>query len=582
MCGSDTTFATTESATTECAALSTLPYVQTFEGAETSNSSSATFVNCMFRLNNGTTYFGYPYVSATSGYNHTPGGSKGTYWYGSTTTGTYGDYQIMAMPAVDTITYPINTLQLRFWARATSTTYHPVFQVGVMTDSSDATSFVPVQTISVEGTTYAEYTVALGSYTGYGQYVAIRALRPSSSWYATIDDITLEEMPLCPGVTDIQVNATVSSALLSWNWQEGYEAPANYVVTYDSVGSTGNPSTLNVTTNSAILSGLAPATTYKVYVQADCGADGFGLMDSIEFTTADFSCAQLDPTTADTIQIGNGTGTTYYLPIGNYYHYSYTQQLILASELNGASTFTGIDFQYAYGTPMSSKTDVTIYMANVSATSLSSSFVPYGSNFQEVYSGSLNCTQGWNHFEFDAPFSYNGTDNLLIVVHDNSNAYNGSSYIFNSHSASGMGRYVQNDSNPYDIATVSGGTSYAFRANMKLYAGECLTTAICAAPSMMVADVDASSVTLAWAPGADETSWDVDYRVEGDTTWTNAATAISTNNYTVTGLTDATNYEFRVSMPVMPTLLPTACPRRCPTPRTSTASPPALPPPMLE
>ncbi len=545
-CGGEVSDARQFAFRTLCTALEMLPYTQDFEDAETGSATSETFVPCLFRLNNGTQYFGHPYVGSTSGYNHTTGGSKGLYWNASSTTGTYGDYQIVAMPAVDTNTYPVNTLQLRFWARATSTSYHPVFQVGVMTNPFDASTFTPVQAVNVEGTTYAEYTVALGSYTGYGQYVAIRALRPSSTWNATIDDIILEEMPACPPITSIEATATVTGAALTWSWQDGYEAPAAYVVTYDTIGG-ANPTTLTVNTNTVVLSGLAAATAYKAYVQADCGDDGMGFMDSVEFVTSDFGCVQLDPATVDTVQIGSGTSTSYYLPVGNYYHYSYTQQLVLASELNGATSFTGIDFQYAYSSAMTDKTDVTIYMANVAATSLSSGFVPYTSSFQEVYSGALNCTQGWNHFEFDTPFDYNGTGNLLIVIYDNSDDYNGSSYVFNTHSASGMGRYVQNDSDPYDINNIPSGTAYDYRANMKLYAGQCLSVAVCSAPSLMVTGVEATSVDLAWAPGADETSWDVDYRLVGDTAWTNAATGVSTTNYTVTGLQDGKSYEFRVS-----------------------------------
>ena len=547
-CTSSNSFFVGGNAHTLCLPLDTLPYVQDFEDAAVGSSTSEDFVDCMERLNNGTQYFGYPYVSSTASYNHTEGGGKGLYWYGSTTTGTYGDYYIISLPAADPGTYPINTLQVRFWARATSTSYHPQFIVGVMTDPTDASTFEAVQVVDVEGTTFAEYTVAFGGYTGEGMYAAIKAVRPTSTWYAAMDDITLEPMPNCPAVTDLAATPTVASVLLTWGFQTGYEDPGQYEVVYDSIGGT-TPFTMTVNGTFTAISGLEPGTTYKAYVRANCGVDGFGTWDSIEFLTGIFGCAQLDPATADTIVVGDSTLTTYYVPVNNYYNYSYTQELILASELNGATTFTGIDFDYAYTTPSTDKTNVTLYLVNTLDSTLASAFVPYNaSTFVQVYQGPLNCTQGWNHFEFDTPFSYDGTSNLLVVVHDNSGDYNGSSYVFHGHSASGKVRYMQNDSSPYDITALSGsGTSGSTRANMKLYAGDCIATEVCSAPAAVVTDVTSSTVTLAWAPGAEESYWSLDYRLDGDTTWTTEASNVSVNTYTFTGLADGTSYEFRVS-----------------------------------
>ena len=99
---------------TLCMPLSSLPYEQTFEYEPNGSSSSGTdFIGCWYHLNNGTTYGGFPYVNNTTS-NHTPGGSKGLYWYNDTTAVTYGDYQCVVLPSIDTDLYPINTLQLSF------------------------------------------------------------------------------------------------------------------------------------------------------------------------------------------------------------------------------------------------------------------------------------------------------------------------------------------------------------------------------------------------------------------------------------------------------------------------------------
>ena len=150
---------------TSCLPIDSLPWSQDFESASTGTSSTGSpFVDCMQRLNNGTSYGGYPYVSSSSSYNHTPGGNKGLYWYNTTTTGTYGDYEIVVLPPVNTDNYPINSLQFKFWAKSSSTSYFPVFHVGVMTNPDDASTFVSLDTINLgNSTTFTEYITSLAS-----------------------------------------------------------------------------------------------------------------------------------------------------------------------------------------------------------------------------------------------------------------------------------------------------------------------------------------------------------------------------------------------------------------------------------
>ena len=89
---SDTSMFLTSTLRTPCGFISSLPFLYDFESDPTGSSTTGTpFVNCWNLLNNGTSYGGYPYVSSSSTYNHTPGGTKGLYWYNTTTMGTYGD-----------------------------------------------------------------------------------------------------------------------------------------------------------------------------------------------------------------------------------------------------------------------------------------------------------------------------------------------------------------------------------------------------------------------------------------------------------------------------------------------------------
>ena len=262
---------------TECIGIDSLPFFEDFESASTGSSNLSIFLPCWHRLNNGSMYFGYPYVSSSTTYNHTYGGGKGLYWYNSTTSGTYGDYQYVVLPAIDTLTYPMNTLQLSFWAKSSSTSYNPIFEVGILSNPynvTDSGSFESLGTINVGNSTeWDEYTVGLNAHIGGGNYVAIRALRTTGSWYAYVDDIKLELLPNCPRVEDLTAsNITINSAMLTWS--DTSSTNTSWYVEYDTVNfipGSGTVSPIAVADTFYAMTGLDSGTVYHVYVYPDCG-----------------------------------------------------------------------------------------------------------------------------------------------------------------------------------------------------------------------------------------------------------------------------------------------------------------------
>ncbi|MCR4812958.1 MAG: gliding motility-associated C-terminal domain-containing protein [Bacteroidales bacterium] len=153
---------------------------------------------------------------------------------------------------------------------------------------------------------------------------------------------------------------------------------------------------------------------------------------------------------------GTGTSTTYNNPLNNFYNYSFVEMLFLANELSGQEgTIYKIGFQYGYSSAMTSKTNVKIYMKNVTVDALASgsgtAWITDG--LTQVYSGSLNCSGNgsWNDFTLQTPFNYTG-GNLLVVVDDNSGSYNGSSYVFRyTTTTNNTVKYVQSDSYHYTL-----------------------------------------------------------------------------------------------------------------------------------
>ena len=527
--------------TTPCEDLAVLPYVQDFEAASTGSSSNAAFVECMTRYNNATSssYVGYPYVGSSTNYNHTNGGSKGLYWYSSSST-SYGTHWYVVLPGIDITQYPLNTLWLKFWARSSSASYNPEFQVGVMSNPYDPETFELVKTININGnTSWEEYITMFGTYAGTGKYVAIRALHPSSSWYAYVDDITLDVAPSCFHVTNLSAVTTPGAAQLSWKyWEDAPSAPAGYEVRYKAEGAAGDGTTITVTDPTTLLTGLDVNTNYIAYVRANCGNGDYGTWDSITFTTGNLPCIS----GFGTKQVGFGTSTNSYIPEYCLYEYSYSQQIFTAAEIGQGGPIQGLAIMPS--TVANANRSLEFYLGHVTSATADAFVVP--ADLTLVYSGTSNfVADEWNTFMFNTPFNYNGTDNLILVCRDMSGTWNGTNYFYGHDAPAGNGasRYIYQDGSAYDLGA-SGGSSSAFRNNVQ-FIGTCDQYATCAKPVVALGTVSETEATISWVPGYQETAWDIAYRtVDGE--WTTAATGVTATTYTFTGLTPATRYFFRV------------------------------------
>ena len=130
-------------------------------------------------------------VSMTDGY-------KPMIYYSSTDAHS-GDYSLIlnkrGIYAMPRFTDNVNSLQLQFYLKQTQTKYQ--LQVGVMSNLSDASTFVPVATFDNGSNTSSPVlrTVNFSSYTGSGHYIAFRnTLAPGQTGNYScnyIDDITL-------------------------------------------------------------------------------------------------------------------------------------------------------------------------------------------------------------------------------------------------------------------------------------------------------------------------------------------------------------------------------------------------------
>lgn len=179
---------------------------------------------------------------------------------------------------------------------------------------------------------------------------------------------------------------------------------------------------------------------------------------------------------AEEVTIGDGTETTYYFPIDNFFNYSCTEEIYTAKEIGTKGTINAISFYYSLGTPYEAS-NVKMFMKHVTRSEfgLNDNCEPL-SETDLVWTGNIAPTgAGWFTFTLDTPFEYNGKDNLLVAFYDGTDGHPGTSYQWRKTTSPGNAimavNYYSDTSipDPYNLSSYSGNKSLLNnRANIKL------------------------------------------------------------------------------------------------------------------
>ncbi len=349
--------------------------------------------------------------------------------------------------------------------------------------------------------------------------------------------------PECDSVRALSVIPGVTSAFVQWNTGTiGSYSGAN--VEYCLAGDTTWTLGFTTTETYGALTGLTANTAYQLRVIPIC-SEGNGPAVGASFTTLGYGCAEIDTANSVSDTIGNGTSTSTYIPSYSFYNYGLSQQIYTASELGHGGAITAISVMPQN---ISQQRTYEIYMAHTNQSSLSGFIHP--SDMVRVYDGApLTLTAGqWITFQLDNPFIYSGSENLLVCFRDMTGSYvSGNAWYVHSN-PNGNSVYVYQDGGAYDPFTATGGNTLSSRNNMIFDFMACAQTSTCPAPVAQLMDVQAYSVTVAWAPGDVETSWNLYYRIVGDSVFTSVGSTTNTT-YTFTGLYGSTEYEFKIEAP---------------------------------
>ena len=262
---------------TACASISEYPYAENFDAiAGTTSGATSVLPVCWSAINTTTysSYSGYPNV-----YNSSSSAASGTnslrfYSYNYVSSYSSTNYDPQDQYAILPEMENLNTLRMKFNARAYSTSYDADFTVGVMSDPTDTTTFVPVATMEPTTTAYEPFEVRFNTYEGTGKYIAIKMLAAeltSSTGSAYrgvyIDDIVVDPIPDCFEPTAVKVvGATATSVQFTYTAAEEGDS-LSYAIVLKGV----EPAEFTgITSDTILVEGLEASTEYVLYVRTEC------------------------------------------------------------------------------------------------------------------------------------------------------------------------------------------------------------------------------------------------------------------------------------------------------------------------
>jgi hypothetical protein len=127
-----------------------------------------------------------------------------------------------------------------------------------------------------------------------------------------------------------------------------------------------------------------------------------------------------DPACQNTV-IGAGK-YNWEFPLHTWYHDSRTQVIYLSSEIKRSGTITGLALNVTK-LPGQTMNNWTIRMKHTDLSSYIEDQM-YTTGWTEVFNNDVNISEiGWQWFDFQLPFEYNGKLNLMVDFSHNNNSY---------------------------------------------------------------------------------------------------------------------------------------------------------------
>lgn len=224
-------------------------------------------------------------------------------------------------------------------------------------------------------------------------------------------EFTYDNLTGCTIPRNLKTNTTSgNTAEIEW---EG--SASRYAVEYKIVDENETSWTRIETDSTHItLTGLENDYKYTWRVQSLCED-----AQSSAYATPEYFRTDICNTIISTL-LDSSTNDEINVPLNTYYKNSYTQQIYTSDIIGEQRVITSVSFYYA-GSAVCNRDDIDLYLGHTDRDQFNDNrdLVPVDS-LTLVYSGDLYTEGGWIKLYFDRPFEYNGTQNLIVAIDDNS------------------------------------------------------------------------------------------------------------------------------------------------------------------
>ena len=279
------------------------------------------------------------------------------------------------------------------------------------------------------------------------------------------------------------------------------------------------------------LTGLTTNTPYYAYVRAACSSTDHSAWSNKCGFTPVYSVTVNDDTYPS------------YLPIYiEYANYSQSNQYIIPSGSLQDLLYANIDqLQYYTSNTTTSWNDANaefeVYLGEMEAAQFTGGTGMAWSDMTLVYSGHLAISGGVMTVDLSQSYQYQG-DNLVVGFKETATGTGGNSIIW-------VGNMATSPVALYDIGDSGYNTTSFIPKTTVLYTPGIAPT--CLKPrNLASSNVGATSATLSWTNGDAETAWVLQYATDASFTQNVISVNVTTNPYTLAGLTPETIYYARV------------------------------------
>lgn len=485
---------TTTTFTTTCNTISAFPYIEDFE--------TNALPTCWTETRTPTSTFGW--ASTTTGY-------VGRGMRFNSLNNTNGNMSLLKTPVINISS--LSSAQLEFWWKNPN---GGNYRLLLSTDGGNTFPVVLASNMTAQ-TAWVLKTINLSSYITTGSNLVIGFEGTSSNSngdaYLYLDKLVIDVVPTCPEPTALTSNS-YSPTTASLGWTAGGTETA-WIVYYKTVAAANYTVINNVTSNPYTLSGLVAASNYIFMVKANCAVNDTSVVSATKTFTTACNANIVFPYLQD-FEVNS-------LPT------CWTELRTPTSTTGWASYATGYvargvrfdSFNNANGNISILKTPI------LNLTSLSSAQMefwwknPTGGNFRILLSNDGGAT-------FPIVLATNLTAQTNWVL----KTINLSSYI-----STGSNVVIGFEG----TSNWANGDAYIYLDKLKI---DLVPT--CPIPTALTAtSITTTSANLGWTPGGTETAWIVYYKTVAAPNYT-IINNVTTNSYSLSGLTVGTNYMFMV------------------------------------